>query len=1747
MIDPPSTARLRPARPRRRPVQSRTRPHRLPLLGAVLLAMLVALLSPDPASAEERTFFYTYDGLGRLVSATDGISQIDYAYDAGGNLLSRTVPEPGLGSGLVGGVLALAALGSRRRRRHDRSLAPRCSIYGRRRIHRTSPLGEEDVARAARASSVPVGRPAPGPGAVGLAAILAVALLALPASAHVDDFSDPQEKLTVNGEMGMTASDSNEALADVPGGIRKISLSAGSSQGRDFQAETEVKDGVFTFTFVVPPNTPDSGSAFSSASIRYDDTGFDASGSDTFTLKVDIQGDEPPSPLTGILFVNSPTQAGQVTFTLDDPALLLGPTLVAIPLEWVPGVPDLGNITTILVRLNASVDVPEGATYTVRIDDYGFNTPPSEASETAAERYADSGGSAAMKSTPAVGAVLGSGGAGLGEAGVPTIGPSPPLPNDSVGEGGRVPSAFDVIATVSESDNFFPFFPDPIVAKLVVAPEPGQILPNVAPQSTNSAPGVADPVVATTGESLLRDVVDLEAHGPLDLRFVRSYARFQGFAAQRGGFHTALDGPLGAHWSHSFHRLLRRVSATEVTVLHRKGALLEFTKPGTTWQLEPTGYRGTPYQLVENGTKVELMDPVTRLIFVYEFANTPDGTIAPVESIRDRNGNTITLSYNPDDTLAQASNGIGATLTFAYTSSGGVQRISQVTDQANRTTSYAYDGSNLVSVTNRRNLVTQYAYDTNSAITSVTRPRGNVVVQHSYLADGRAVTQTDGEGNLYSLLYLPGETLLTDPTGEVRSFVHDADLRITDFTDEAGNVVTHSHDAEGRRIGTVDRLLESQGVTYHAPSGYAASRTDTEGSTWSYTWTAQTQDGFTFYVLTRVDLPNGSAFTYDYDPAGNLTLFTDEEGNETGFTHDARGLVLTVTNAAGGVTTHTYNADGTRATTEDPAGNLTSFGHDASNRLTSIARPGATSTDFTYDDNDNLLTVTNDNSLTSTFIYDDNDNVASFTDPDGDVTSFAYDGNDNPIEVIDPAGENILVGRDGLQRVESITDAMGNSTDFVFDARRRLTAIVDAKGNLQINYDDEAIPTALIDPDGDMTLLTSNSLGDLTEVEDAQGNRATFEYDTLRRLSRTVDPLGQVTDFVRNLVGDVTQIDLPLTGHSATYTRNVLRQVESYTDLNGETWQRVHDSQGRLVQRVDPLGNLESRTYDSRNRVDTIGLPGGLGSVELTYDAGDRLVGTSYPDGSLFSFNYTDDNFFQSANGIELVRNNRGLVTRSNGLEVTWDPSRNLTTITFDDASTPAKTVTYGYDARDMVTSVTDWAGGVTMLTRDADGKVERIDHANGTGTEFEYDTSDRLIRITDSTTGGGATLSDISLTRDANGQITQATRDLPLQAASTSTGVTQTFDAASQNQSASYDVLGRVQDDGRTYVWNQADQLLEYVEGSETIGFTRDASGNVLTRTQQGETRSYVWNYAFFGLPSIATELLNGVPLRHYVYTPEGRLLYSIDDADDARHVYHFDEVGNTMFITNDAGQIERSYSYSPYGELLAETGSLENLFTFHGKYGVRREGGLYDMRARYYDPIAASFISRDPIVQLDPRNLTPYQALLQNPLCYYDALGTRPMPIGVDDGSTARGCASGFDVPGELFVPVVGPVLRGTGLIAGPIESFGPILAGFFRRGFVAAEIRARGGNPSSALDVAAFLLGDCDPEGVCTRPRRSSGGGMQRCAECDRFVERPVFGFNAPPTPSQSSQPTSNNATNNDPEQTHDKPNGVDEVTL
>jgi len=101
------------------------------------------------------------------------------------------------------------------------------------------------------------------------------------------------------------------------------------------------------------------------------------------------------------------------------------------------------------------------------------------------------------------------------------------------------------------------------------------------------------------------------------------------------------------------------------------------------------------------------------------------------------------------------------------------------------------------------------------------------------------------------------------------------------------------------------------------------------------------------------------------------------------------------------------------------------------------------------------------------------------------------------------------------------------------------------------------------------------------------------------------------------------------------------------------------------------------------------------------------------------------------------------------------------------------------------------------------------------------------------------------------------------------------------------------------------------------------------------------------------------------------------------------YDGNGNVMGLTDrNTGQLTACYEYSPFGELLRDTGTYAkvNPFRFSSKY-TDDETGLVYYGHRYYNPLLAKFISRDPKEELGGLHL--YAFLKNNAVGKWDYLG--------------------------------------------------------------------------------------------------------------------------------------------------------------
>ena len=721
-------------------------------------------------------------------------------------------------------------------------------------------------------------------------------------------------------------------------------------------------------------------------------------------------------------------------------------------------------------------------------------------------------------------------------------------------------------------------------------------------------------------------------------------------------------------------------------------------------------------------------------------------------------------------------------------------------------------------------------------------------------------------------------------------------------------------------------------------------------------------------------------------------------------------------NPAGGVITHTYHTTGTLASTTDNDTGVTRYAYDPALRLREVAYADGTTSSITYDQNGRITALTDGRNQTYTYTYDANGNVTAITDPLGYQETFTYDLMDRRVTRTDRGGNVTAYVYDGLGQLSSVTDPNANTMQFAYDAEGRLAQFTDAAdGVWQNGYNVEGALTSRTTPLGFTEQRDYTALGDLSARTDPLGNALTLTRDAHRRLATFTDPLGRQTTYSYNDRGQLIGVTQPVIGSTA-YDYNALGTLTRVTDLNGQPWTFAYTTMGRLAQATDPLNHVWDYTLDARGFIDQITYPDGTTETR-TYNANGNLTRRQYSDGLDLPYTYDAIGRLTGSEGIMLTYNALGQITNTRGgnadFGATYDAGGRLETVTYPLASSgrsltvPAArtsadifTVTYGWDARGNLTRVSDDLTSTALdFAYDADNNLTHITRTNGVNAAFTWDAAARLTRLQE-----GA-LADMQYTYNGAGEITQAALTLPLNPADYLTPAEEDFiyDAASQVDTTgyTYDTLGRLtempDDDGArsgdrpqlAFTWDAASRLTGY--GAVAFGY--NGFGNLVTRTEAGQTMGYAYNHAISARAMVAERDETGASWqRFYVLTPQGELLYAIDAASEDVHFYHFDRQGNTLFLTDADGHLTDAYAYTPYGTQVHHQGSSTQPFTFGGATQTRRERDtLYQMGARVYDAQTGRFISREPLWPTinQPKALNPYQYAFANPLKYFDPSG--------------------------------------------------------------------------------------------------------------------------------------------------------------
>ncbi|MFI9271692.1 LamG-like jellyroll fold domain-containing protein [Kitasatospora sp. NPDC052896] len=958
-------------------------------------------------------------------------------------------------------------------------------------------------------------------------------------------------------------------------------------------------------------------------------------------------------------------------------------------------------------------------------------------------------------------------------------------------------------------------------------------------------------------------------------------------------------------------------------------------------------------------------------------AYDPAGRLA---SDTDAMGRTNSYTYYDDDQTRteQRSDGT-ATNTIqlhAFSYDGAGDRLSDLAD-GETLTNYTVDAAHRV--TNEATKVgldtnsqpiwrtTATSYDADDHETSVVRTdsTGAVTAQTDYTYDpmGRELTETVHNG---------ASNLVTTWTRDQRGLT-------TAEKDPAGNETDYQYDTAGRQAYVTEpsRPVEAVGGTAVTATPFETFGYDTFGDQTSHS----DENGNTAYTsydavgkVTGTIEPNYTApgsttpitatTSNSYDKLDQLISHTDQLGNTTSSVYDQLGRDVTRTDpAVGGATTggvwhYGYDAVGEQLSQTDPTGAVQQATYDFLGRKVTETQLERSPVAAAY---------------TTALAYNATDDLVSETSPTGVVTGYGYDLDHEKTSQTDAYGNTTGFGYDALGRDVKTTDPSGTGQSTVYDPAGRITAVndLDNTGKVLRTH------SLAYDPAGNVTSATS-----------ALGATTTYTYDSdhhpLTETETTAPGSTITTSFGYDAVGDRTRYT-DGRGNNFLTTYNSWNLPESqvepattaYPNAADRTYTTSYDAAGQAVSLAEPGGVTRTRTYDQLGRLTK---ETGYGAEAATRDHafGYDLMGRITSTGAVT----TDDQF---------TYNDRGQLLSASGpsgnSSFGYDGDGRMTTRT--DAS---GTSAYTYDQAGRLATMADAAAGTTTAVGyDKDAQVVSIGYGTGNDTRtFGYDPLHRL--TTDSvTTASGATVASIAYGYNLDDQLTSKTTTGFAGAATNTYTYDQAGRLTSWNNGSTtvpyaYDASGnRTQIGAQTLTYDARNRLLS--DGKAAYTYT--ARGTMSGKTPNGSTTTEAMqfdafdrmradgnqNYDYDSLDRLLTTGTTGGPTTTLAYSGTGD-----EVASDGAVSYSRDPDGvitgitgggaNTVALTDQhddlvgdfaagAGTLADSAAYDPIGNTIATSGTRHSL-GFQSDFTDPTTGKV-DMLSRWYDPSTSNFVSRD------------------------------------------------------------------------------------------------------------------------------------------------------------------------------------------
>jgi len=530
-------------------------------------------------------------------------------------------------------------------------------------------------------------------------------------------------------------------------------------------------------------------------------------------------------------------------------------------------------------------------------------------------------------------------------------------------------------------------------------------------------------------------------------------------------------------------------------------------------------------------------------------------------------------------------------------------------------------------------------------------------------------------------------------------------------------------------------------------------------------------------------------------------------------------------------------------------------------------------------------------------VFGANGRMLSKTDRNNNTTTFSYNGSGYLTAITSPAGRTLKLTYNSQGKVVYVSDALGAVASYVYD---------DATGLLiRVTYADGSMYRYFYTNAGSIWRLymVMDALDNILEYHeyDGQGRAVTSEISngvekyTISYTSATetqvVDALNRITKVTFKREGGESVV----TSVSGPYCRQA--QTVKYKN---------YDAALNLISETDQLGYATSYQYDSMGNVTHVATDvksaaftyndfgqvltanDTLGNTKNTYDESGNLLTSTTSDGAVTKFVYN------TRGQVEYVTDPRGYVTQYFYHGTTGDMTQVKNALNYS-------TLYEEHDGRGRVKKITNALGHITRLEYDTKNRVTKVTHPDNTYEESVYNKADQLWQEKDAK--GNVTTYEY----DAYGRLWKVVNALG------QTAVTYGYDLMS-NITSKTDILGRVTD----YEYNDMNLVSKIRYPAASPGMARleesfeyDAVGNL---KKQWDTSGHLTQYEYDAGRRVKKTTDPGGYATQTGYDAHDNVA-QVTDASGQAYVFEYDYNDNLKKIKRGKGQRVREYGYDLSG----------------------------------------------------------------------------------------------------------------------------------------------------------------------------------------------------------------------------------------